>query len=345
MGTAVNITPDALQKSAIKFRKELLKMPVLALEKSLPYMTLRPGIRYKEIVGELSGDIQFGPYSNSRKDTSDVNVKGRTLETFFGSVIKDFDPNSVYQSIYGSSITKGEALKETDITRQVLAFLAAQLGKNLNKVLFSAVRNDEGTTSATLFNGFDTILAAEETAGNIAAAKGNLKVLNQQITSSNAYDIIKSIYRAASDELREEETLLFIDQDTYDKYVDDYQTTVGPMVYNQGFDKTFVEGSGGRCRLVPLANKKGAPYFELTTRSNMLIGVDQESDLEKLIVGQYAPLLLTFTATMFFGVQFESISKERLLAVKLASSQSGSGSGSGSGSASGSGSGSGSGSH
>lgn len=330
MSSSVNITSEALAQSAQIFRRELLKMPVLALEKSLPFMTLRTGIRYKETVGELAGDLQLGPYSDTRIDQSDVTVAARTLETFFGSVVKEFKPNSVYQSIYGSSITKGEELKQTDITRQVLAFLSAQIGKNLNKVLFSAVRNDLGTTSATLFNGFDTILAAEETAGNIAAAKGNLKVLNEAITSSNAYDVIKAIYRAASDELREEESLLFIDQKTYDAYVDDYQTTVGPIPYNTGFDKLFVEGSGGRCRLVPLANKANAPYFELTTKSNMLIGVDQESDMEKIIVEKHAPFVLQFVATMFFGVQFESISKERLLAVKLAGSASGSGSDSGS---------------
>ena len=82
MSSSVNITPEALAESAIKYRKELLKMPVLALDKSLPFMTLRPGVRYKEIVGELGGDIQLGPYSDSRVDQSDVTVKGRTLETF-----------------------------------------------------------------------------------------------------------------------------------------------------------------------------------------------------------------------------------------------------------------------
>ena len=324
MANNSSVDLGSLAKTAQIYRKELLKMPVIALQSSLQYMNVRTGIQYKETVGELSGDLQLGPYSDTRVDQSDVIVNPRTLETFFGSVVKKFKPNSVAQSIYGSSITKGEGLKTVDITLQVLSFLSAQLGKNLNKVLFSAVRNNLGSTSATLFNGFDTILGTEETAGNLAVANGNLLVLNEAITSSNAYDVIKAIYRAASDELREQETLLFIDQKTYDAYVDDYQTTVGAIPYNTGFDKLYVEGSGGLCRLVPLANKKDAPYFELTTRANMLVGVDQESDLENISVEKYAPFVLDFVATMFFGVQFESISKERLLAVKLASSASGS---------------------
>lgn len=61
----------------------------------------------------------------------------------------------------GSDITKGEALKNTEITRKVLAYLTAQLGKNLNMVLWNAVRNDSGETSKDLFNGFDTITKKE----------------------------------------------------------------------------------------------------------------------------------------------------------------------------------------
>ena len=138
----VNIASEDLQKTARKYRKELLQMPVIALSRSLQHMSLRPGIRYSETVGELSGDMQFGPYSETREDNSEVVINPRTLYTFFGSVVRNFSPNKIYQSMWGSDITKGEALKSTEITRKVLAFLSAQLGKNLNNVLWSAVRKD-----------------------------------------------------------------------------------------------------------------------------------------------------------------------------------------------------------
>ena len=63
---SVNITSEDLQKSARKYRKELLQMPVLGLSRSLQHMTLRPGIRYAETVGELSGDMQFGMWRGWR---------------------------------------------------------------------------------------------------------------------------------------------------------------------------------------------------------------------------------------------------------------------------------------
>ena len=50
----------------------------------------------------------------------------------------------------------------------------------------------------------------------------------------------------------------------------------------------------------------------------MLVGYDQMSDMESIMVKEYAPFMLTYIATMFFGVQFESIDFRRLKVVKLA---------------------------
>lgn len=50
----------------------------------------------------------------------------------------------------------------------------------------------------------------------------------------------------------------------------------------------------------------------------MLYGYDNMSDVEKVEVERFAPFVLTYVATMFFGVQFESIDKSRLKVVELA---------------------------
>jgi hypothetical protein len=314
---SVTITPEALATSAAKYRKELLWMPVLALNASLQHMMLRTGIRGKETVGQLSGDMQLGPYSATRKDTDGVNVKGRVLETYFGSVVKEFEPNTVVKSIYGDAILSGKELTDTQIVKMVVAYLAKQLSKNLNKVLWSAVRNDEGSTTADLFNGFDTISAVEIAAGTISVALGNLYEFTEAITSSNALDQLKAYYRAAHDVLQEEVTKMFLPKKYYQYYCDDYQATVGAAPYNKEFKKTFLEGSDDTCELVALANKKDSPYIHLTTKSNMLVGVNQEGEEEKITVEKHAAFILQFVVAMFFGVQFESISPEKLLVGKL----------------------------
>lgn len=53
----VKITPDSLNKSFVKYRKELLMMPVYGLKNILPYVTIRKGVRYKEVVGQLEGHV------------------------------------------------------------------------------------------------------------------------------------------------------------------------------------------------------------------------------------------------------------------------------------------------
>lgn len=312
---AITITPAALQTSAKKYRRQLLSMPAQGLTRSLQHMTLRTGLRAGEVVGQLDGDLQIGPYSSTRKDTSDLAVKGRELETFFGSVIKDFDPNQVAQSIYGSDAIKGEALKNVPITLQVLSYLAVRLGFNLQKVLWSAVRNASGTTSAALFNGFDTITAAEITGGGLAVAKGNYEALTEAITSSNAVDVLKAICANADEELTDE-CKMFISPAIYRAYLEDYKATTGATPYNTEYKKTFVEGFDG-VELVPLSNKKASQYIHLSPKQNMLVGMNREGEEEQIQVDRFSAFELTFSAAMFFGVQFESISKERLYVAKL----------------------------
>jgi hypothetical protein len=317
MSNQVEITPEDLAKSAKKFRKDLLMMPVIALQSSLNHMTLRMGVRGDETVGELSSDIEIGPYSETRTDTSDTSIKGRTLTTFRGSVIKKFSPNSVADSIYGSTVLSGDGLKNTDITTAVVGYLVKKVSKALNANLFKAVRNANGDTTTALFNGFDTIAAAEIAASEITEAKGNLYVFTEAITSTNAVDLLKAFYRAAKDELQGESAKLFISKDIYNAYVDDYQAAHGAVPYNNTFKKTYLEGTDDSCELVALPNKKGQPYIQLTTKGNMLIGVDQISQTETISVEKLDGLVLTLVMVMYFGVQYESISPERLLIGKL----------------------------
>jgi hypothetical protein len=50
----------------------------------------------------------------------------------------------------------------------------------------------------------------------------------------------------------------------------------------------------------------------------MLVGYDQMGDTENVMVKEYEPFILSYIATMFFGVQFESIDKQRLKVIELA---------------------------
>lgn len=318
MAYQINITDADLKKSAVNYRKDLLVMPVIAAEATLQHMTPRPGIAGREVLGQLSGGIELGPYDPNRVDDSGVKIEPRTLETFLGSVVKKFDLNSVAKTVYGSLTTQGEALASTDLAMQVLYYLAMQLGQNLNKHIWDAKRNDAGTTTVDLFDGFDTITAKEITAGGIATGKGNLLQLSTAIDESNATDILMSIYESADDNLQGVPTKMFIPFNVYRAYNKDYLASFGNVVYNQHYKKTFLEGTDNLCELVPLVGKKGSQFIHLTTKSNMVYGYGDGMDSEKIAIEKHHEFLLSFVATMFFGCQFETISKERLMVAKLA---------------------------
>lgn len=324
-GAKTQISPAELATSAAKFRQELLKMPVLALGPALNYFTVRTGIRYGETVGQLAGDMEIGPHDPYRVDNSDVEITGRTLYTYFGSAVKRFDPNSVLQSIYGSSITKGEGLKNVPIVFQVLSVLAGKIGKGFASHLFDAVRNEKGDRTVDLFDGIDTITAKEITAGNISVANGNLFEFSDVIDSTNAVDLLVAFCRAASEELlgcedgedaKGSGLNLFVPRSVIYAYRDDYKATTGHSPIYDKFNQTVIEGFDN-IHLVPFAGKAKSPFIQLSTKQNMLIGTDQMGGVENITVEKHHEFLLSFIATMFFGTNYESISPERLLVGKL----------------------------
>ena len=319
MAYAINISDAELQKSAVTYRKDLLVMPVIAAEATLQHMTPRPGVAGREVLGQLSGGIELGPYDPQRYDDEGLDIKPRTLETFLGSVIKRFDLNSVAKTVYGSLTTQGEALTSLDLARQVLNYLSMQLGRNLNLHIWNAKRNDTGTKTKDLFDGFDTITQKEIAAGTIDTTEGNFMQLSQAIDGSNATDILMSIYESADDILQGVPTKMFVPVSVYRAYNKDYLASFGNVVYNTQFKKTYLEGTDNLCELVPLVSKKGSPYIHLTTKSNMIYGYGDGLDSEKIAIEKHHEFLLSFVATMFFGCQFEAINKERLMVAKLAS--------------------------
>ena len=111
---------------------------------------------------------------------------------------------------------------------------------------------------------------------------------------------------------------MFITRAIYRAYCDDYQQSVGSVPYNTEYKKTYLEGSDGLCELVPLTSKKNSDYIHLTTKGNMFYGYGAGLADENIAIEKYHEFLLSFVATMYFGVQFESVSPERLFVAELA---------------------------
>lgn len=114
--------------------------------------------------------------------------------------------------------------------------------------------------------------------------------------------------------MAEDKVYLYVPQSFVNLYNRAYLKKFGAVPYNKDYNHLTVEGFGN-VEFAVLSNKKDAPFFELTTKSNMLVGVNEanNNDAEQIKVEKYHPWKLDFIATKFFGTQFESINKERTL--------------------------------
>lgn len=317
MAGKFSYSPEDFQQAAIKYHSELLMLPIIGCQDTLQFMTSRPGIRYKERVGTMTGDAQFAPYNPARSTDYNLDLSYREIETFFGSVVAKFEPNSAISTLLGTGATKGDGQMTTPTAKHVLSLIAKNLSEHLNDAIWNGVRNANGTTTKDLFNGFDTITQSEITAGEISAAKGNYMKLSEEITSANAVDVAKEILFSLDPRLRSQDLYIYCSQDFVDKYNEGYLLTHGGIPYNTQYGQQSVEGSNGKLKFVPLYNKANSKFMHVTTKSNMLVGFDQMGDVENVMVKEYEPFILTYIATMFFGVQFESLDKRRFKTIEI----------------------------
>ncbi len=317
----LSFTLEQYREAAVKYRKELLMLPIMGANDTLQFMTGRPGIRSTERVGTVDFNAQFAPYNPERRSNENLNLAFRDLNTYFGSVVARFEPNSAIGTLLGQGATKGDGQKTTPTAKHVLALMARALGYNLNNAIWSGVRNSAGETTQDLFDGFDTITRKEVTAGALSREEGNYLKLTDEITAENACDILKDILFHLDPHLRAQKLYLYCSQDIADKYNEAYQLTHGGLIYNNKYGQNVVEGSNGNLILVPLANKADSQFMHITPKSNMLYGYDNMSDLTSIDVKEFDPFMLSFIATMFFGVQFECIDKRKFKAIELADPQ------------------------
>lgn len=307
----------ALVNSGHKYRKEILAMPVVALEKTLKHMTVHRGVRGEVTIGGYENDAELRPYRTDKDATDKGKMFARTLHTYLGDLVEEFDPYKLFATVYGEEFSSLTDRKEAQIVKDIALYLSKKVGSKLGRNLFSAVRNEGGNSTADLFDGFDTIIAKDINKGNITVAKGNLHI-HEAITAANAGDVLAGIYRAASDELRDlaEEGAplkMFVPQSVLDYYDEWVLATLGSVPYNTSYNQSRLH-CNKNVEIVPLVGLKSSEYIYLTTKENTHVGVDGFSEQEMAKIRECDnPKALQFFMCMFFGVQFECIMPEIFL--------------------------------
>lgn len=298
--------PELLQNSSRKFRREVLALPIVQLEPSLRYMTLRRGIRGEEVVGTARSGAQLRPYRTSKDAVNTSKLDARSLRNYLGDVVEEFDPYVLYETCYGEPLsTKRDQL---EIVKRLCLEMARSSTENLALALFSAKRNPGGNTTMDLFNGFDTVIESEKTATNISADKGNLLDLGQ-LDAASIGDVLLDFYRSLHITMKNKaQVLMYVPTAVREMYDDWFAANFTSAPYNNQYERTYLHGTNRKCVLVDLPGMEASKNIIISTKDNLLVGVDQISDKERFQVRiPDNPKVVQFFMTMYFGVEFQSI--------------------------------------
>lgn len=313
----VTFTPEELATTFKTYRQELIVMVMLSMQQLLDHVSIRTGIRYRDIVSEMSGNFEFGNYKKDKLGKGSVDIKGRVFETFFGNCVEPIDPNAIYQSIWGSNVTKGDGLKNVSIVLQVASYIVKKIWENTLLNSFTATHDASDTTATSKwFNGFKTIIDNDIAGTNedkqikISADINNLQLGTASISKDNAEDLIKDFFWSRKEKLRGQQLKLFMSDMSYHYYTESYQLAHGSLPYNQTYDKKTLEGASN-VELVPLSFVP-SDFLLLTPKSNIFALYNQKTDdenyiCEKSLNNHYD---IDIIANAFFGTQFQSVSPE-----------------------------------
>lgn len=319
-------TPAALSTAFQTYRTELILMPMYAMRAALQHMGHRDGIRYKEHVHEMRGNFQMGNFDKYKKGDGAISIVQRTLETFLGNCIEPIDPVSIYKSLWGSDVIKGEALKTVPWVKRICAYIMAQIGERMFNEMWTAKHDPSNTTlTSKWFNGFKTIEDAEIAAGAMSVEEGNLYYLPEALSADNAEDLLKDFYwgvagswNGANDKLRNQKLKFFMHVKTKHFYEEAYQKNHGSLPYNEQYIKAHLDGAPN-VEFVALTNVP-ENYLSLTPKNNILALWNQRTADETFLVkeSKTSHYDVDFLANMFYGEQYLSINKEMLCVARKA---------------------------
>jgi hypothetical protein len=286
---------DALEGFCREYKMELLTVAMMGGDWIDNYEFMA-GIKDELLLTTLVMKKVAKPWKvawNPKETTA--NLIPRTLKVRKGQIEELEVPVNYRNSWLGKKLQAGIDSMDNPIERELLTAIVAQLNEDIYlDALWGGVYDAEGTDPVDLFDGFNRIIDVEIAAGKISATPDNTNKLKWPtlyptgaIDATNAVDKLKKFYRDCvrfAKAMKRVKMDMYISTDIYDFYCDDYQATHGSLPYNTQYEKIFLEGSRGLVTLLAEPAQDNENRIVLTQKSNLIYGVDLESDQEDLLV-------------------------------------------------------------
>ncbi len=305
---------DALVQSNHRFRKECMLIVMAAVEEVTKHMRVINNLKGKETESTIVPQAKFRPYHSEKIVSGTAGITARTLETFAQEILEEFDPENLYTTIFGTPVDAEKI--DLPIVRRLLTEEMNNASRGLCDLIFKGVRNAEGTGALDGFDGFDTIIAKETVAGNIALAAGNFTNLGE-VDSTNIGDAWKRMYRKIDEKLRggdAKKLVLVCTPTEYDLYKNWYAQRFGAGNFPGTPEQTYLDGTANKVQILPLVGTEGMNHCFITTEENMKVGFDVMSKSTKFSVRiPDNPHMVQMYAKIYMGVEFANINSEFLM--------------------------------
>ena len=303
----------ALIHSNHRFRKELMLIAVASIMECTKHMRVINGLKGKETEATIVPQAHFRPYKSEKVVGNTASLTARTLETFPLEILEEFDPENLYTTVFGVPFDAEKV--DLEIVRKLLQEEMKNASRGLCDLLCRGVRNATGTGRLDGFNGLDTIIANEITAGNISFANGNFANIGE-LTEYNIVDVWYNMFTMIDEALlgdSSKKLKLICSIKDYQVYKKGYAIKYGTGIFAGMPEQKFLDGTNDKVEIVPLPGMEGSAHVFITTQENMKVGFDVLSRHTVFEVRKPDnPNVVQMHAKIYMGVDFANVDKEFL---------------------------------
>ena len=317
-----NITlATQLVDSGKTYRESVLAEVLFQIRENLKYMRHTTMLRGSDTTYMLRGNGEFTPYDPDGNPTAPGAIKARTLTTNHSELFEEFDPENIYRTLFDKPLSKSKITMP--MVKAIVVEDIRTAASKLNFALWSGVYDADGTDNLANMDGFDTIIAKEKTAGNIAQSLGNYIQLGQ-ITPYNAGDKLKLLWTVANALLKQTDgtVYMFMPDNVREMYIswctNHANQTLAAQYVNNTKD-VYLHNTNKKCVLASPPGTDNLTHIILTSRNNLRFGSDGIGEGENA-TGEYLlrlhgtnPRKVQMYTDCWLGAQFEAVTKEYLM--------------------------------
>lgn len=285
---SVNITAlnSALGAYARQEKVEIFNK--ILRESTAQYFTTVTGAIDQLPLAKLSTASVLKPYAagGGFTATNDALVFGaRILNARRISADVEIVPLDLYNSWLGQ-LAGAPPASPFDIPFEqfIMDAIAKQAQDDLEGAIWNGLYDNTGTSAADTMDGILQLVKGAVTSGEIPAA--NVSAYTA-ISSSNALDQVKLVRSKIAPQYRNKPMYCFLSVANFDNYMDDYQATVGSVVYNKDYNQIFIEGTQTQLVAIPGMVGPDSDRILITPKENLVFGYDIEGAASNIITQEY----------------------------------------------------------